>query len=110
MKCLSRKQWGCCAEVNVVELNVVGPLLPSAHTPRPPPAVVVQYRSFVVVLPDLHTYYTAFRANWESYQHTKGGVMYVINILLTDIYASGEFSRVFMLVLLDLGPELETVG
>lgn len=81
MKSLTRKEWGCCAEVSVVELNVVGPLLPSAHTPRPPPAVVVQYCSFVVVLPDLHTYYTAFRANWESYQHTKGRAVNFLEFL-----------------------------
>lgn len=35
--------------------------------------------------------------------------MYVFNILLNDIYASDYFSRFFMLALLDLGPELETV-
>lgn len=35
--------------------------------------------------------------------------MYVINILLNDMYVSSEFSRVFMLAFLDLGPELETV-
>lgn len=103
IKSLTRKEWGCCTEVSVMELNVVRPLLPSAYAPRPPPAAVVQYRSFVVVLPDLHTYDAAFRANWELYQHThtKGRLIYVINILLSDIYASSESSRVSILALLD---------
>lgn len=35
--------------------------------------------------------------------------MYAMNILLNDIYVSGEFSRVSMLALLALGLELEIV-
>lgn len=106
MKPPTSKEWGCCAEVSFMELNVVRPLLPSAYPPRLPPTVVVQYRSSLVVLPDLHTYYAAFRANWESYEHTQCRIMYIVNILLNYICVSSDASRGSVLVLLDLGAEL----
>lgn len=71
MKTLARQEWGGCTEVRVEEADVVGPLLPPAEAPRPPPAAVVQHSSPVVVLPHLYTCHTAFGANWETQAHTQ---------------------------------------
>uniref|UniRef100_A0A3Q3JYA4 Uncharacterized protein n=1 Tax=Monopterus albus TaxID=43700 RepID=A0A3Q3JYA4_MONAL len=55
---------------SIVKLHVVGPLHPSAQTPRCPPALVVQCGSLEVVLPDLHTQHSAFRAHCKKqHQH-----------------------------------------
>lgn len=69
MESLTSKERGRGEEVGVVELNVIGPLLPSPLAPCCPPALVVQHGSLEVVLPDLHTQHTALRANWEKQKH-----------------------------------------
>lgn len=66
MESLTSEERGSRAEVSVVKLDVVGPLLPSPQAPRRPPAAVVPHGSPVVVLPDLHTQHAAFRANCEK--------------------------------------------
>lgn len=55
-----------CAEVGVVKLHVVGPLLPSSQSPRCPPFPVVLHSSCVVILSDLHTQHAAFSSHWEK--------------------------------------------
>ena len=57
------------AEVSVVKLDVVGPLLAPSQIPRSPPVVVVNGSSLEVVLPDVHAQHTALRANWENHKH-----------------------------------------
>ena len=65
MESLTGEQRGGRADVGAVEPDVVGPLVPTPHTPRRPPALVVLHGSLVVVLPDLQTQHGAFRANWK---------------------------------------------
>lgn len=61
---LTSKERGSRAEVSVVKLDIVGPFLPSTQTPWRPPTLIVQHCSPVVVLSDLHTQHSAFRAHW----------------------------------------------
>ena len=70
---LTGDERGGCAEVGSVKLDVVGPLLPLPQTPCCPPAVVVQHRSLVVVLPDLHAQHAALTAHWEKQKQTGEG-------------------------------------
>lgn len=66
MEAPTGEEGGSRAEVSVVKLDVVGPLLPSPHAPRRPPTLVVQHGSLVVILPDLHTQHAALGAHWET--------------------------------------------
>lgn len=50
-----------------MKLDVVRPLLPSPHTPRRPPAVVVEHSSLVMIRSDLHTQNAAAGAHWRNH-------------------------------------------
>lgn len=85
MKSLTSKERRGCAEVSLVKLDVIGPLLPSSQTPWCPPAVVVKHSSPVMILPDFYAQHAALRADWGKQKHNQAPQQ-AVTLCLDDFF------------------------
>lgn len=87
------------AEVGVVKLDIVRPLLPSPQTPRCPPAFVIQHGSLVVICPDLHAQHAAPGAHWEKNKKYRMSALLSVSLLDAEI---NNIFHLFQITLSDI--------